>query len=189
MNKILILFILIELLSGCATRYPLAPSTLPSSTIHTDILLPGDQIRLVVFGEDNLSGPYILDNKGVITLPLVGSVILAGDTMQQAADRIKQALQQGYLRNPHVAISFEHPHDVYILGEVQKPGNYAYAPNLTVVQAVAKAGGYTYRADHDDILLRRTVPGLRSTVTSKLQANEDTPLLPGDSITVQERFF
>jgi polysaccharide biosynthesis/export protein len=179
---LLVLSICHLLLTGCANSLPPAPLH-PAEQMR---LFPGDTIRVSVFGEDNVSGLYALDSQGYITLPLAGAVKIDGKTTDAAQRIVEHALQKGFMNNPHVNIILAQARDVYLLGEVQKPGNYSYATNLTVLQAIAKAGGYTYRAREHDMILTRTEPGQ---TTRKFIAQENTILLPGDSITVTERFF
>src|SRR5690606_27378930 len=90
-----------------------------------------------------------------------------------------------YLRNPRVSIQVTNYRPFYILGEVKEPGSYPYVDGMTVVQAVALAGGYTYRARQDDVMIVRG--GARA--RTKEQARQETRVLPGDIIEVPERFF
>ncbi len=185
MKQLFSLLIATHCLFACTTVYPVAPQVV---AVQTDVLQPGDLIHVIVYGEESLSGHYTLDHHGAVTLPLVGRTIVSGKTVDQAATLIAKQLQQDYLHDPHVAVALDRQRDVYVLGEVQKPGNYTYEPNLTVLQAIAKAGGYSYRASHKAMILGRTNGTISNTVT-RYQATEDTLLLPGDSITVQERYF
>lgn len=180
----LFLMLVCLLLIGCVS-YPPVPQTSKQShiieTIHS-----GDELRLMILDEDDLSGVYKVDALGAITLPLVGPVNVSGLTLEQSATAISHKLKKGFLKNAQIAVSFQKQRDIYVLGEVQRPGNYPYTPDLTIVNAIAQAGGYTYRASKRAMLLRRQD---KNGVTHKYNANEDSLLQPGDSITVQERFF
>ncbi len=176
-----IFIIALFVLAGCATAYPPAPAKLQNA--QSELIQPGDQLRVVIFGEDTLTNVYPVDSQGFIALPLTGTIKVSHMTVADAATAIMQKLQTGYLRDPHVAVSFDKQRDIYVLGEVQRPGNYPYTPGLTVLQAIAKASGYTYRAAKQNIVLQH------ADSSQPYQANDMTPLQPGDSIMVQERFF
>ncbi|MCB1693361.1 MAG: polysaccharide export protein [Pseudomonadales bacterium] len=143
----------------------------------------GDRLRVIVFGEDNLSGEFEIGSQGSINLPLIGDVLAEGGTIDELEDRVEARLAEGYLINPRVSIEVMNYRPFYILGEVNVPGSYTYVNGMTVLNAVAMAGGFTYRADEDDIQLSR--PGSETALEVRL----DTPLLPGDIIRVEERFF
>lgn len=178
------MYLCLVLLTGCAS-YPPAPVDKNHvqlvNTIHS-----GDEIRVVVLDEPGLSDIYKVDAAGDINLPLGGPIRIAGLTLGQAGRTISHQLEAGYLKQAQIATSFVRQRDIYVLGEVQRPGNYPYSPDLTVVKAIAQAGGYTYRAAKSNMLLRRQNAGQTA---QKYSANEDTLLHPGDSITVGERFF
>ena len=97
---------------------------------------------------------------------------------------IAQKLQDGYLVDPQVSVEVLNYRPFYILGEVKAPGSYQYVNGMNVLNAVALAGGFTYRAKQDEFILQR---GGSNTAGSEVGI--DAPILPGDVITVQERFF
>jgi polysaccharide export outer membrane protein len=145
----------------------------------------GDQLKLTIFGHEDLSGEYEVDGNGTISLPLVGDVEVGDKTVNAAERAIETAYKPDYLVNPRVSIQVLNYRPFYILGEVEKPGSYAYVNGLTVVEAVSIAGGYTYRADKDDVkIVRKTEPK-----KEVIDVDEDTRVLPGDTIRVPERFF
>lgn len=149
------------------------------------LLGPGDQLRIIVFGEEDLSGEFVVDGSGVVSLPLIGGIRAAGRSAPELISAIEQELSPDYLVNPRVSIEVLNYRPFYIFGEVQKPGSYPYVEGMTVVKAVVMAGGYTYRARQNHTLLRRAdTPEGSGTV-----ADHDTPILPGDVIEVPERFF
>jgi len=148
-------------------------------------LAPGDRVKVIVFGHEDLSGEYEVDNEGRLTLPLIKSVQATGLTIQEIEQAITDKLQPDYLRNPKVGVVVLEYRPFYILGEVKNPGSYPYSSNLTVVSAVALAGGYTYRARKSRIVIIRAGDPSRD----KIPADDNTPVLPGDVIEVPERFF
>jgi len=149
------------------------------------ILDTGDQLRVIVFGQDGLTNSYVIDASGAITMPLIKAVTARGLTTQQLAHAIADRLRRGFVREPHVAIEVESYRPFFILGEVTTPGQYAYVPHMTVENAVAIAGGFTPRAYRWDIRIDRPVPGgvLRKSVPLL------TRVWPGDTIVVTERWF
>jgi protein involved in polysaccharide export with SLBB domain len=148
-------------------------------------LAPGDRVKVIVFGHEDLSGEYEVDNEGRLTLPLIKSVQATGLTIQEIEQAITDKLQPDYLRNPKVGVVVLEYRPFYILGEVKNPGSYPYSSNLTVVSAVALAGGYTYRARKSRIVIIRADDPNRE----KVPADDNTAVLPGDVIEVPERFF
>jgi protein involved in polysaccharide export with SLBB domain len=144
----------------------------------------GDKLRVTVFGEKDLSGDFDVNDQGLVALPLIGTVRVAGETVQQAETLITQRYGKDYLVNPRVTVEVLNYRPFYILGEVQKPGSYPYVNGLTVLNAVALAGGYTPRANRSHIVVRRaTDPGTEQPI------GEDGGVLPGDVVRVPERFF
>lgn len=146
---------------------------------------PQDEIVMTVFGQEDLSGTFLVDGEGRVALPLVGDVEIGGMTIRQAETAVADTLRPDYLRNPRVSIQVTNYRPFYILGEVKEPGSYPYVDGMTVVQAVALAGGYTYRARQDDVMIVRGAAHARI----KEEARQQTRVLPGDIIEVPERFF
>jgi polysaccharide biosynthesis/export protein VpsN len=146
---------------------------------------PGDALRVTVFRHEDLSGEFSLDGEGYFAMPLVGEILGGGRTARQLESEIEGALKsEGYLIDPQVSIEVLNYRPFYIIGEVNQPGSFEYVNGMTVINAVALAGGYTYRADQDDIIISRG-----GSNGPKIQALPDTEVLPGDIIEVQERFF
>jgi len=145
----------------------------------------GDKLRVVVFGQDGLTNSYSVDAGGSITMPLIGGVKARGLTTSELAAAVTARLRQGFIRDPAVAVEVESYRPFFILGEVTYPGQYPYVANMTIETAVAIAGGFTPRALHEQVELTRTVHG--ATVRSKVLAT--TPVQPGDTISVSERWF
>ena len=172
------------LLSGCASSANLPQLTLaPSDTSYA--LGPGDRLRITVYGEEKLTGEYLVDGGGAIAFPLIGAVEAKGLTAPALPEKVTAALRQGYLENPSVAIDVLNFRPYYILGEVTKPGEYPFVEGLTVFSAVAKAEGFTYRADEHRVFIRHK--GGAGEDLYKLDGT--TPIQPGDTIRVPERHF
>jgi polysaccharide export outer membrane protein len=164
------------------------PSTPVVSPERLDYQLgSADKLRITVFGEDGMTGEYAVTSNGMISFPLIGEVDAVGHTLGQVRDEIRSRLAAGYLRDPRVAIEVVDFRTFYILGEVNKPGEYPYRANLTLDQAVATAGGFTYRAARHRIMLRH--PGERLDSKLALEKDHVIPVAPGDTVRVLERFF
>jgi len=146
----------------------------------------GDQVRIIVFGEENLTGEFRVNDSGNIALPLVGAVHAAGLSSSGLEAAVGDVLRRDKLvRNPSVAVEVIAYRPIYVLGEVNKPGQYAYQPGMTVVTAVAVAGGFTYRAVEAYASIVRTVNGK----AVEGSASRQSFVRPGDVITIFERRF
>jgi protein involved in polysaccharide export with SLBB domain len=145
----------------------------------------GDRLRIIVFAQDQLGGEFIVGDDGAISLPLVGRLPVAGLTPTEAENLIKERLSRGVVTEPQVNVDVLHYRPLYVYGEVTKPGVYDFAGNLLVVNAVALAGGYTYRARKDRITIIRYADPERI----RVPATETTPVGPGGVIFVPERWF
>jgi polysaccharide export outer membrane protein len=147
---------------------------------------PGDQVRIITFGEENLTGEFRVNDSGNIALPLVGAVHAAGLSSSQLETAVAAALRRGNLvQHPSVAVEIIAYRPIYVLGEINKPGQYPYQPGMTVVTAVAVAGGFTYRAIEGYAAVVRTVGGK----AFEGRADRQAFVQPGDVITVFERRF
>lgn len=147
----------------------------------------GDKIRVSVFDEPTLTGEYDIGLDGGLSLPLLGTIPAQGKSAEQLAVAIASALSEGgYVNEPRVSVDVALHRPFFILGEVQEPGEYPYAGDLTVEQAIAKAGGYTPRAARSEVVLRRA-----SWPEPRRIKLGNAPLLigPGDTIRVEEAFF
>jgi len=161
-------------------------SAMPVQTETNDYLLgPEDRLKITVFGEKEMSKDYRVDSNGFISFPLIGDVMVKGLTASQTEDIIREKLKQGYLKKPSVSIELAESRPFYILGEVRRPGSYNYIPGMSVLKAVAISGGFTYRADREEIEVLRGHSAPKDPI---LLAPKDT-VKPGDVIYVQERFF
>lgn len=145
---------------------------------------PGDQLRVTVFGEADLTGAFTVGSRGTISYPLVGDVRASGLTIPEFTDALQEALQ-AYIRAPNVSVEVANYRPFFILGEVQRPGTYDYSANLTVLNAVATAGGFTYRANRRRVFIRHA----NETEERSYPLTIATPVLPGDTVRLGERLF
>lgn len=176
------------LMSGCASSPVQEPQTLAQTVNAVDYTLgSGDKLRITVFNEDRLTGEYTVAGTGEVSFPLIGTVPAAGSTVDQLRTTLRNRLAAGYLKDPRVSVEVLNYRPYYILGEVAKPGEYPFVIGLTVPQAVATAGGYTYRANRRRVYIKRAL----ETTEQQLDLRERTPVAvkPGDTIRVSERFF
>jgi protein involved in polysaccharide export with SLBB domain len=145
-----------------------------------------DRVRIIVFGQPTLTGEYTLDGNGVLAFPLIGSVNAQGQTTGQLQQAIASRLDPDFLRNPSVSAEVITRRPFYVIGEVQKPGNYPYVTDMTALQAIAMAGGYTYRARQNNLYLKRLDASGRMV---RVAATPETKIRPGDTVEIKERFF
>ena len=145
----------------------------------------GDQLRVTVFGHEDLSGEFFVDGSGTVSLPLIGQIKAGGQTARQIERKIVDMLKPDYLKNPRVSVEVLNYRPFYIIGEVKNPGSYPFVSGMKVINAIALAGGYTYRARENELLVTRASGPDRK----KRPATHDTVILPGDVIEVPERFF
>ncbi len=178
--------LLAVLVAGGLMHAPLASVALASPGSGTAYRLDaGDKLRVVVFGQDGLTNTYTVDAGGAIAMPLIGAVQARGLTLAQLSAAITARLKKGYLREPYVAVEVEAYRPFFILGEVAAPGQYPYVPNMSVEAAVAIAGGFTPRAQRGSVVLTRNDTG----GITRRDVPLGTPLQPGDTIVVGERWF
>ena len=145
----------------------------------------GDKVRVITFGETTLSGEFFIGGSGKVSMPLVGEIPALGLTAREFQLAVETALQDGYLKEPRVSIEVLTYRPFYILGEVSNPGTYPYTNGLTAVNAVATAGGYTYRANTKRVFVKRA----DSSKEEEFPLDSNTPVAPGDTIRIAERFF
>ena len=140
------------------------PSAAPTDNpAESYVLGPNDRVRLKVYGEPDIAGEYEIDSTGQVSIPLAGHVKAAGLTTKQLERSIRSALSKGIVRDPRVNVEIALYRPYYILGEVKKGGEYPYRLGLTVMDAVASAGGFTYRANENKVYLRRSGAGVEET--------------------------
>ena len=166
-------------------RGPVGQQVEQQGAIGAYTLGNGDQLRITVFGQPDLSGQFEVDGTGAISLPLVGQVQALGLTTPELEKRIVGMLEGDYILNPRVSAEVINYRPFYILGEVNRPGEYPFTSGLTVLNAVAASGGFTYRAN-------KKVVYIKSVDSSEEQAFElttSTVVRPGDTLRIGERIF
>lgn len=186
LRRLFVLFAALVLLVACAGDADLAPSAgaRPAPSADDYRLGPEDKIKVTVFGEADLSGEFVVDSSGVLVTPFVGQIEVKGMTLREFEASYAAKLRDAeILRDPRVSAEVTSFRPIYVLGEVKKPGQYAYVSGMTVQKAVALAEGYTYRASESSVEITRG--GRKSTI----EVTPQTKVLPGDEIRIPERFF
>ncbi len=175
-------------LGGCYTDFgPVVVAPVPAgpATTVSTLIQPGDRINMIVYGEANLTGLYIVNPSGLLSLPLIGTVRAAGRTRAEVEREITARYSKGYLQEPKVTISVVEFRPFYIMGEAEHPGQYPYYSGLNVLTAISTAGGLTYRASRTTVLIERA----GEDVWKEYPMVADVPILPGDLIRIPERYF
>lgn len=192
MRYLFVMAITFFTLSACADRWdgyvPVDMAVNSDAPVPVEsVIATGDVIAVHVYGESDLSGEYSVTETGHVVMPLGGNILVAGLTPLQAADAVTNALQSGgYLVDPAVTVTAALERHYSIVGEVMQAGEYAYRDGMSVLDAVAKGGGFTYRANEDDFeIIRKDKNGK----AHMIQAGLATPVGAGDVIRVRERFF
>jgi len=172
---------------SAATNMSLAPRRgLGDGPTASDYRLgPNDKTRIIVFGQPQLTGEFSLDGNGMLAFPLIGNVDANGMTPRELQSAITTKLNPDYIQNPSVTVEVSTRRPFYVVGEVQKPGSYPYVTDLTVLNAVATAGGQTYRAQMSNFYIKRRVNGR----IVRVAATQESQLEPGDTVIVRERYF
>ena len=185
LQRILAVLLLALVPIGCAREQEAIAPPAPMAAPADYQLGTGDKVRVTVYGEDDLSGEFDVDGGGFVRLPLIGQVKAAGHSVHDFEGVVAEKLKGGYLKNPRVSVEITNYRPFYIIGEVNKPGEYPYVNNMSVLNAVALAGGYTYRASESDVYVRRN--GGKDEL--KEPADGTAKILPGDIVRVPERLF
>lgn len=145
----------------------------------------GDRVRVTVFNEPSLTGEFQVGATGLIAMPLIGEVPATGQTVAEVQQDVETRLRDGYLLDPRVSVEVLTYRPFYILGEVRNPGTYPYSAGLTVTNAVATAGGFTYRANTRRVFIRHA----NSSREIEYRFADETRIAPGDTIRIGERIF
>ena len=175
------------LVSGCSagTLSETETKSLAAAATGPAKLQPGDKITVYVYGEDKLSGEYQLNQSGQISLPLAGTVEAKGLTQSELEQALAKKFRSEYLKHPKVTVTIASLQPYYVMGEVEKPGEFAYKSGLNVLTALAIAGGPTYRASRSTVQIQRR----GETSMRDYPISASVPILPGDVIRVPERYF
>jgi polysaccharide export outer membrane protein len=172
--------------ASCATGAPAASGS-SSHPVAPEayVLGPGDKLHIAVFGREELTGDYSIGTQGRISYPLLGEIEASGKTVPEFGDFLGQQLSNGYVQNPIVSVEVATYRPFFILGEVQRPGAYPYAPGMTVMSAVATAGGFSYRANSRRVFIQH--PG--ETGERGYTLTSSTEVQAGDTVRIPERLF
>lgn len=149
------------------------------------LLGPGDRIRITIFGEERFSGEFQVGPTGVIAYPLVGEVPAGGMTLGAFVASFSDILRDGYVRDPRVSAEITGYRPIYLMGEVNAPGSYPYTPGMTVITAVATAGGFSQRAARRRVLIKHA----HEAAERAYDLTTTTPVMPGDVVRILERRF
>lgn len=144
----------------------------------------GDKLKVTVFGEENLSGQFEVNAVGQVSLPLIGEAPAKGLAIHEFRDQIARRLSDGYLKNPKVTVEMQNYRPIFVHGEVKNGGEFQYKNGVSLRDAIAMAGGYTYRANQNYLYI-----GREGQPDVAVQTPADIAVLPGDNIRIPERFF
>jgi polysaccharide export outer membrane protein len=155
-----------------------------------------DMFDVRVYGEPDMSGSYRVATDGTIDFPLAGRIAVAGLRTGEIQARLTERLKEGYLKNPQITVLMKewNSRKISVLGQVQHPGSVAYHPHMTIVDAIAQAGGFTGIAAKNSVSLRREAGGkVESRIYRVADITEgrssNVMVLPGDVLVVEERMF
>ncbi len=171
--------------SACAPPAPVATALIDENPLREYRLASGDRLRVIVFGQDTLSNIYGVDAQGRIAMPLIADVPAAGRTPRELERQIENRLRGGYLREPRVSVEVDAYRPFFVLGEVNSPGQFPFVVGMTAQTAVAIAGGFGPRGYRQSAEITRLIEGVPVTGTVPIT----TPIRPGDTVTVRERWF
>ena len=175
----------IALLAACSSSLSTLP-TIGAANSADYRMQPGDELLVTIQDVEQADRSYIIDLAGMISLPLLQEVEVAGLGMREIENRIADGYRsRNLLTNPIVSVQMGALRPFYVIGEVKSPGEITYRQGMTVLSAISAAGGYTYRAQEGEVEVVRTVNGQEV----RSRASEDALILPGDRIRVYERWF
>lgn len=172
------------LLAACVGQTPVAGGGPPAAADALK-LASGDKLKVTTYGEPSLTGEFQVTPAGTIAFPLIGDMPAVGMEPVGLAKALETKLGSGYLLNPKVSVEVLSYRPIYILGEVQKPGEYPFTQGLTIRGAVSKADGYTYRANQNKVFVKRA----GEAGETEYPMTADFAIMPGDTVRFSERYF
>jgi polysaccharide export outer membrane protein len=176
------------LLAACAFHNN-ALQPLPDPDVTNYRLGAGDQIRVITYDDTQLSNDFTVGADGTIAFPLLGTLQASGLTIRELEDQIADGLKTDkLLSEPSVSVQVVQYRPISVLGEVNRPGQYPYQPGMTMLDAVALAGGFTYRAVTGSALDWRSGDQSTGQPVEGI-VGPGSNLAPGDVITIHERYF
>jgi protein involved in polysaccharide export with SLBB domain len=161
---------------------PVATSLDQSAAQLDYVLAPNDRVKMMIFGEPDLSGEFVIDSAGTASLPLIGEVRAAGMNLRTFQRDVERRLKAGYLVDPRVSAQIMNFRPIFVLGEVRTPGEHQFASGLTLLNAIAQAGGFTPLANSTAVYIRREGGSTEERVTVR----NGVPILPGDTLRVEK---
>lgn len=184
-TRILAAFFLSIVTVACAGTNAAPGAAAYQPTVYR--LAAGDRLSIMVFGEESLSREYAITPQGDLAFPLLGDIPVADMTLGDLQEVLRMRLGEGYVNDPRVTVEVLNYRPFYILGEVNKSGEFPFSDGLTVVQAVALAGGFTYRAERQRVFIVRD--GQTAEEIYDIADGRPVFVAPGDTIRVGERYF
>lgn len=172
-------------LGGCTTTKEPPKQAVFDALDHPYTLDTGDKLRIIVFGQADLSNLYVVDAAGRVSMPLIGDIDTRGKTTKEVAGSITGRLRDGFLRDPKVTVEMDSYRPFFILGEVTTSGQFPYVYGMTVQTAVAIAGGFSPRANQSRVEITRNIKG--ELIRAEVPLHH--PIRPGDTVRVYERWF
>jgi protein involved in polysaccharide export with SLBB domain len=180
------LFFSILMLASCVSQEPFPVETASEQGNNQAYLLSvGETVKITTYDEETLTGEFNIGPDGMLAFPLLGNIKAVDLSPADLGLAITTALSDGFVNSPRVSVEVKNYRPIYVLGEVNKPGEYPYIPDMTALAAIAKADGFTYRAQQKRIYIKRSKQA--EEVLTTLGSN--TPVFPGDVIRVTERYF
>jgi protein involved in polysaccharide export with SLBB domain len=189
------LLLALACLIGCSDP---PPSQYPTQQVYVEdtTLGAGDMFEVRVFRQDDMTGTYSVSSEGTISFPLVGVVAVAGKTPAQIERELRDRLADGYLQDPQVSVLVKEykSKKVSVFGQVREPGTFGYAEGMTVVDAVAQAGGFTDLARKNAVTVTRSVGAEKTKYTVPVEdigegKADNFYLRPGDVVFVPRRLW
>lgn len=179
-------FIIVLALASAGTIRPAHAGEKPRESREVELkLAPGDTVKVTTYGMPALTGEFVISADGTIAFPLVGNIQAANVKPADIQQALTAGLANGYMTTPSVSVEVGTYRPIYLLGQVGKPGEYPYALGLTVRDAVAKAGGFTYRANEKRVYIKSA----NETEEHVYKLTAGIPVAPGDTIRIGERYF
>jgi polysaccharide export outer membrane protein len=183
-------------LSSCYERRPSITTAATQGRSSEDRVGIDDVFEVRVYGETELTGSYRIATDGTIDYPLTGRLSVIGLRSGEIQQLLVAKLKEGYLKDPQVTVTVKERNSqkIAVFGQVLRPGQVGYYPNMTIVDAIASAGGFTGIAAKNSVNLRREVSGKIETHIYPVAdiaegRSQNVMVLPGDVLVVDERVF
>jgi protein involved in polysaccharide export with SLBB domain len=187
-GRFLLLIAASTVIAGGAAAQSVAGQASSAASVDTSQdykLGVSDKIRVTVYNEPNLTGEYPISPSGNVSLPLIGEIAANGRTVAAVRQEVQERFADGYLRDPKVTIDIVTFRPFYILGEITHPGELPYSDGMTVLNAVATAQGFTYRANKKYVFIKHK----GEATEARIPLTPDLRVLPGDTVRIGERYF